>query len=46
MQWTLISYQKTCFGCQIWVYGKLVFEGIHIINNPKIQISKNVYQGV
>jgi len=31
MQCTLVSYQKTCFGCQIWVHGKLTFEGLHIV---------------
>jgi hypothetical protein len=24
-------YQKTCFGCQIWLYGKLIVEGLHIV---------------
>jgi hypothetical protein len=26
-----MSYQKLCFGFQIWVYGKFTFEGLHII---------------
>jgi len=41
MQCTLVSYQKTCFGCQIWVYGKLTFEGLHIINKSKNSNFKN-----
>ncbi len=43
MQCTLVSYQKTCFGCQIWIYWKLTFEGLHIViiqnSNSKKYIS-------
>jgi hypothetical protein len=34
----LISYEKTCFGCQIRVYGKITFEGLHIVIIQKLYI--------
>jgi hypothetical protein len=40
MQCTLISYEKTCFGCQIWIYWKLIFEGLHIVIIQKIEFQK------
>jgi hypothetical protein len=40
MQCILVSYQKTCFGCQIWVYEKLTFEGLHIIIIQKFKFQK------
>jgi hypothetical protein len=40
MQCSLVSYQKTCFGCQIWVDGKLIFEGLHIVIIEKFKFQK------
>jgi hypothetical protein len=45
MQYILVSYQEICFGCQIWVYGNLIFLGASHCDNPEIRIPKNVYQG-
>jgi len=36
----LFSYKKTCFGYQIWVYGKLIFEGLHIVIIQKVKFQK------
>jgi hypothetical protein len=40
MQCTLASYKKTCFGCQIWVYGKSIFEGLHTVIIQKFKFQK------
>jgi hypothetical protein len=40
MQCILISYQKTCFGGQIWIYEKLTFEGLHIVIIKKLKLQK------
>jgi hypothetical protein len=40
MQCTLVSYQKICFGCQIWVYGKFIFEALHIAIIKKFKFQK------
>jgi hypothetical protein len=34
------AYQKKSFGCQIWVYGKLTFEGLHIVIIQKFKFQK------
>jgi len=40
MRCTLVSYQKICFGCQIYVYGKFTFEGLHIVIIQKFEFQK------
>jgi hypothetical protein len=35
-----IIFKKTCFGCQIWVYWKLNFEGLHIVIIQKFKFQK------
>jgi hypothetical protein len=40
MQCTLVLYQKTCFACQIWVYEKITFEGLHVVIIQKFKFQK------
>jgi hypothetical protein len=40
MQCTLVSCQKICFGCQIWIFGKFTFEGLPIVIIQKFKFQK------